>query len=221
MPRRQGRPLSRRRPVRDARLVVRLPCRHGRAYLADTMARLILALLLALAPGAAFGQDIEGSWALRISDATVFRFDISRSEDGEWRGTWTRPESFASNGAVFARMTGSEQLQSMAGIEFAGDVELSFDDPRPEAIPDIFRFRHLGEGQAQLTYVGTDLAPFPLVQVAPGTPLGPFAEERIYDRDNAQTEPTYDPGDPAAEEPMDEPAQPARSRLGEDFLEGF
>lgn len=178
------------------------------------MLRYLLALLLTLLPGAAFANDLEGAWALRIDEATIFRFDIARSDAGEWRGTWARPESFASNGAVFARLTGSEQVPSMAGIEFAGDVELSFDDPRPDAIPDIFRFRHVREGQAQLTYVGTDLAPYPLVRVAPGTPLGPFAEGRLYDRDNAQTEADYDPA--AAE-----PEQTPRSRLGDDFLEGF
>jgi len=179
--------------------------------------RLLLALLAVLTPTLAQANEMEGRWAFKIEDAAIFVFEIERADDGEWHGTWTRPASFASNGAVFARLVGERVVTSSAGIEFAGDIELTFDDPSPGAIPDIFRFRHMGEGRAQMTYVGTPLAPYPLVAVAPATGLGPFEEGRVYDRDNAVTV----PGRAAAIPPAPAVAEDEDESLGADFLEGL
>jgi len=184
-----------------------------------------LPLLALLTPIAVQAQahELEGRWAFQIEDAAIFVFEIEQADGGEWRGTWLRPDSFASNGAVFARPVGERVVTSSAGIEFAGDIELTFDDPAPGAIPDIFRFRHLGKGRAQMTYVGTPLAPYPLVAVSPATRLGPFVEGRVYDRDNAVTV----PGPLSAEAPP-APAPPptaaedeAEAGLGADFLDGL
>ena len=188
--------------------------------------RLFLALALLFAPAAALGDEgLEGAWALRIDGAVIFRFELDRAEDGEWHGVWTRPDSFASNGEVFQRLTGSEDLPSSAGLDFAGMAELTFDDPRPNAVPDIFRFIQLDDDRAQLEYVGTGLAPYPLVRVARGTALGPFAAGRVYDRDRAESDPAAVPAPPVAADPPaaapapQEPAQP--DRIGADFLEGL
>ena len=184
--------------------------------------RLFLMLLALLTPTLAQAHEMEGRWAFQIEDATIFVFEMERAEDGEWHGTWLRPDRFASNGAVFARLVGEREVTSSAGIEFAGDIELTFDDPAPGAIPDIFRFRHLGEGRAQMTYVGTPLAPYPLVAASAAARLGPFAEGRVYDRDNAVTV----PGEVEAI-PRPAPTPPAASEdeadagLGADFLEGL
>ena len=175
--------------------------------------RFILSFLLLLSPAAAFAQTpqdtLEGTWAFQIEDAVIFRFAITEGTGGEWHGVWTRPASFGSNGEMFGALSGSETLESMAGLNFAGLIELSFDDPRPGAIPDIFRFRLLGDGQAQLTYVGTDLAPYPLIRVAPDTPLGPFEKGRIYHRRDAATA--------VSRVPQEQPS----NRIGDDFLNGL
>lgn len=204
---------------------------------------LLLALLLA-SPVQALANEIEGAWALRIGDANIFIFEIEQTEASEWRGVWTRPERFASNGVVFAQMEGSEQLTAMAALEFAGFVELSFDDPRPGAVPDIFRIRVTGENQAELIYIGTDFEPYPLVRVPPGTDLGPFDSTMIYDRDNAVLQADYispvaveetaepqatneivegDEGEPneAAHAGDEESEGEEPSRLSADFLEGI
>lgn len=187
------------------------------------MIRLFLAALLALLiPSAALANDLEGGWALRIDDANIFVFTIAQREDGEWHGTWKRPSSFASNGAVFTRLSGSQVVVSMAGLEFAGDVELSFEDTAPGAIPDIFRFRLVGPGQALLTYVGTQLPPFPLVAVGSDARLGPFERDRLYDRDNAATMPEAAgdvPEDVAPQTSAPETAPSARGGIGADFLD--
>ena len=147
------------------------------------IARLLLLLALLL-PLPAAAQTLEGSWALRIDDTTIFRFDIAPAEDeGEWRGTWSRPGSFASDGNNFTRLSGPpERVRSMAGFEVDGEIELSFDDPRPEAIPDIFRFKLIDADEAEMTYVGTGLAPYLLERVAPGAALGPWDADKVYSR---------------------------------------
>lgn len=159
---------------------------------------IILAALMAL-PHAAFAQttaepalqNVEGSWALRIHNATIFTFDIERGDDGGWRTSWTRPASFRSNGVVFTAMSGSETIEAMTVRELADGVELHFEDPRPGAVPDVFHIRPKSVSQAELVYVGTLFAPYPLVRVRAGTPLGPFDATRIYDRDDAVTEGDY------------------------------
>src|SRR5690606_21757050 len=127
----------------------------------------LLALVLLLLPMSAMAQDgrstLAGSWALELGGATIFRFDLEEvpGKDGEWRGTWSRPSRFASDGDNFAQLQlPQRQVRSMAGLEFDGTVEVSFPDPRPEAIPDIFRFRLIDSDAVEMTYVGTGLAPY-------------------------------------------------------------
>ena len=170
-----------------------------------------LALLALLLPLPAAAQDVrnslEGSWALELGGATIFRFDLEEipGKDGEWRGTWSRPSRFASDGDNFAQVQlPARQIRSMAGLEFDGSVEVSFPDPRPEAIPDIFRFRLIDFDAVEMTYVGTDLAPYVLQRVPANTALGPFREGTTYSR-KVREEPRPEP-EPAT--PTGEPEGP-------------
>jgi hypothetical protein len=147
---------------------------------------LILALLLPFpaAAQAPAGKTLEGSWVMEIGGTAIFRFDIApAAKKGEWRGTWNRPSSLASDGNRFAKLTGPpEQVKSMAGIVVDDQVELSFNDPRPGAIPDIFRFRLMSADTVEMVYVGTDLAPYTLKRVAPGAKVGPWDASKVYAR---------------------------------------
>jgi hypothetical protein len=188
--------------------------------------RLILALLALLTPITAQAHELEGRWALRIDEATIFVFELDQTEGGEWRGQWTRPETFASNGAVFTRLAGSKAFPSTAGAATADGAQLSFDDPAPGAVPDIFRFRHLGPGRAQMIYVGTEFMPFPLIAVVARVGLGPFEPGRVYDLDNAVTDPAKAPLPPptpaaAAIQPPAPATEPEAEGLGADFLDGL
>lgn len=186
------------------------------------MLRFLIALLALMLPAvpACAQQALPGSWAFQVEDAVIFLFDIEAGEGDNWSGIWTRPRSFRSNGVIFTRMSGSEQVRSMAGLEFAGQVELSFDDPRPGAIPDIFRFELTGADTARLVYVGTDLAPYPLIRVDAATPVGPFNQMRAYHRRDALAEPAADPaGDRTDDTPLDQ--QPPATGLGDDFLDAL
>ena len=172
------------------------------------LARLLalLALLLPL-PAAAQGapSSLAGTWALEIGGATIFRFDLEEvpGKDGEWRGTWSRPSRFASDGDNFAQIQlPARQIRSMAGLEFDGTVEVSFPDPRPEAIPDIFRFRLIDFDAVEMTYVGTELAPYVLQRVPQNTALGPFREGATYSRTvREESEPESEPQRPPAGPP--------------------
>jgi len=144
----------------------------------------LAALLMSLAASTpALAQSMEGTWDFRIDGTTIFRFEIEKSPEGEWLGEWQRPEQFNTDGDNFANMAGGvKSSDSMTGIEFLGQVELSFDDPRPGAVPDIFRFDLTGDDSATMHYVGTELAPYSLVRAAEEDVIGDWDAPRIYRR---------------------------------------
>lgn len=178
--------------------------------------------------GAQEATSLEGSWAMQIDETTIFRFDIVQ-DGAKWSGTWLRPDSFASDGNAFARLKGPvERIPSMAGLYFAGLVELSFDDPRPGAIPDIFRFRLMGKDVAELSYVGTDLAPYDLVRVDGASVMGGWNEAAVYRRPEEETGfgdiEILDADDiviPETNSDSEPEAEPERPRIEADFLEGI
>ena len=211
--------------------------------------RFLLALAALLMPAHAFAQDVAGTWDFRLDETTIFRFAIAEGEDGEWTGEWSRPANFNSDGNAFTQLRGGvETIDSAAGYEFEGDVELSFDDPRPGAVPDVFRFAEGPDDTLVMTYVGTDLAPYVLVRADADAPMGGWDEAATYRRITAapagaptgarlgdvdfqlngiRTVSTRRPAQPvsepeAAEETEDGVGEAAEDRrLGDDFLEGL
>ena len=146
------------------------------------LSRLLLLLALLL-PAPALADTLEGSWALEIGGTAIFRFDIAKDGEGKWHGTWIKPTSFASDGDDFSRMKGpTKAVPSMTALETPNGIELSFDDPRPGAVPDIFDFKPIDADAVELIYVGTDLAPYTLQRVKPGAPLGPWDPDATYTR---------------------------------------
>jgi len=140
----------------------------------------------AVAPTSFAAQMLAGSWALRVEGAVVFRFDLARSGAG-WSGTWAKPKSFATDGAIFAELSGPPTEQrSQAGRAIGEWAELSFGDARPGAIPDVFRFRLIGPDRAEMLYADTGQAPFVLERVDPGTAPGPWTAGRVYRRAGVQ-----------------------------------
>jgi hypothetical protein len=153
------------------------------------LARLLLLVLFALLlPSGAMAQDappeeIAGEWDLRIDGATIFRFAIEPAGDGAWQGRWSRPQVFNSDGNAFYNIrAGVRTTASMTGLAVGDAVELAFEDPRPGAIPDIFRFRLTGPDSVEMVYVGTGLAPYVLVRAAQGERLGAWDAARTYRR---------------------------------------
>jgi|GEM_PF-825316 len=194
---------------------------------------LFFAALVAF-PLSAAAQDLDGTWALQIDDASIFVFVLESNERGDWRGIWLRPQRFRGNGVVFSQLRGAEVVRTTDYTIQDEALELRFAPTRDEGSTDVLHFRSTGENRAEMTYTGTDLAPYPLVRVVGGTQLGPFDDDRIYDRDNAAVEAEYDPAqEPAAapppEEPepveeaavSEEPEAAPRERMTDDFLDGL
>ena len=131
-------------------------------------------------------QMLAGSWALRVDGTVMFRFDLAQTATG-WSGTWVKPSSFASDGAIFAELSGPPAEQrSQSGRAIGEWAELAFGDTRPGAIPDVFRFRLTGPDRAEMLYADTGQAPFVLERVDPGTPPGPWIEGQVYRRTGVQ-----------------------------------
>ena len=137
----------------------------------------IIALLLPL-PAAAQdgGNPLEGSWALELGGATIFRFDLERvpGKAGEWRGTWSRPSRFASDGDNFAQLQlPARQIRSMAGLELDGTGLAPYVLQRVAATTQLGPFRE-GATYARKAEAGPEPEPEPETQAA--TPPRPTAE---------------------------------------------
>lgn len=158
----------------------------------------LLPLLFLLLPAPALADTLEGSWALQVGGTSIFRFDLAKDAGGKWHGAWSKPSSFASDGDSFSHLTGpAKVVPSMTALDTPDGIELSFNDPRPGAIPDIFDFKPIDPDAIELTYVGTGLAPYTLERVKPGTPLGPWDSKAAYSRK------------PPPEEAVPAPSQPS------------
>ncbi len=196
---------------------------------------LSLAALLLHAPLLANDGEatLEGHWAFRIDEATIFVFALDERDEqdgGGWEGNWTRPETVTSNGMVFRNMSGRQTVVPMEAIQRRDAVQLTFEGPQADGRRDILQFRLTGENQARLDYIGIEGEPFPLIRVQPDTPLGPFDPMRIYDRDNAIVQAEFgseeeSPESPAVMDANESETAPededAPSRIDKDFLDGL
>lgn len=158
------------------------------------LARLLLALALLLLPAPALAQPardaaapatLAGSWALRLDGSIIFRFDLKPTPDG-WRGAWSRPRSFASDGDRFSNLTGpTVWVDSSVGRKIGEWAEVTFPDERPGAVPDVFRFHLIAHDKVEMIYVDTGLAPYVLERVEPDSLLGPWEPSKVYSRPGA------------------------------------
>jgi len=159
-------------------------------------ARAVIALLLLVATPA-MAADPSGLWAVRAGDKALFQFELHHSAKG-WAGVWVRPEHFVTDGDSFSTVTGPVIRRTSISARVVDDsVELSFDDPRPGATPDIFRIHAIDARHAEALYVGMEMEPFALVREAEGTLIGPWDPQRSYVRQidrptNAEMTAIYD-----------------------------
>lgn len=160
----------------------------------------LLVLFALLLPVPLAAQSLAGSWALRLDGAVIMRFDLERDGAG-WKGAWVKPDSFASDGKRFGRISlPAVRLESARGTAIGEWAELAFDDPEAGEEPQVFRFHLAGEDRVEMLYVGTGLDPFTLVRVAANAPLGPFEQGKVYGGASAPAgRPVQPPSRPALE----------------------
>lgn len=143
---------------------------------------LSLAILLASASVAA-PSCATGSWALKASGQTMFRLNIKATPAGT-TATWERPENWESDGESFSQITGPVVRRPALAVKSVnGELEISFDDPRPGATPDNFHVHCVDAGHLSVTYLGSVFEPFDLVKdESKGAVLGPWDSGRSYRR---------------------------------------
>ena len=144
---------------------------------------LSLAILLASASVAA-PSCATGNWALQASGQTLFRLDIKATPAGA-TATWERPENWEiEDGESFSHITGPVVRRPALAVKSVnGELEISFDDPRPGATPDNFHVHCVDAGHLNVTYLGTGFEPFDVVKdEAKGVALGPWDSGRSYRR---------------------------------------
>jgi len=142
----------------------------------------ILIVLLLFVSSPAFAADPAGRWALKTGDTTLMLFEIARSPKG-WTGVWMRPDRFVSDGESFSRVTGPVVRRiAHSAREIPGGVELTFDDPKPGAIPDTFVIRPMNDASADVSFVGFGSEPATLTRVNSAFKLGRWDAGRTYIR---------------------------------------
>lgn len=123
----------------------------------------------------------DGDWILKAGDTSLFRFGVHASSQG-LKATWDRPQDFDFDKENFTNVTGPVIRRTAIKVQPVGDdLELTFDDPRPGATPDIFRLHCLADGQVSAMYQGVAFEPFLLGRAVPGKDtLGPWTAGGIY-----------------------------------------
>lgn len=145
------------------------------------LARLLIMMLLFIGSPAVAGTT-AGRWALRSGDTALMIFEVSRASHG-WTGSWQRPAHFESDGDSFSKLTGPVVRQTARSVRaIAGGIELTFDDPRPDSVPDVFVIRPRGAARADLSYVAFGSEPVMVERVNASFRLGPWDPLRTYVR---------------------------------------
>ena len=123
----------------------------------------------------------DGDWILKTGDAALFQFGVHASPKG-LEATWDRPQDFDFDKESFTNVTGPVIRRTAIKVQPVGDdLELTFDDPRPGATPDIFRLHCLADGHVSAMYQGVGFEPFLLDRAVPGKDiLGPWTAKRTY-----------------------------------------
>ncbi len=140
----------------------------------------ILSLLLATTttPPCATGR-----WITTAGDRPVFALIIADSPKGP-SATWERPTRFEADAESFSNVRGPAIRRTAHSVRRDGEtLELTFDDSRPGASPDVFRVRCTTPGRLSVTLDGAEVEPFDFVKApAQAAALGGWDATRTYVR---------------------------------------
>lgn len=137
------------------------------------------ALFLMLSTPAA-SAGLAGSWALRTGATTLMIFDVAETPSG-WRALWKRPAHFSiDSGSIWHLSADVVSRSARAASEAPGGIELTFDDPAPEATPDIFVLRQIDSLTADLSYASFGKEPVRLERVTGDVSLGGWRSDQTY-----------------------------------------
>jgi hypothetical protein len=176
--------------------------------------------------------DLSGAWAVKSGGTTIYRFEIAKTAQG-WSGTWERPQTMQTNGEAFDHLAGPIVRRVASKAIADGDsLDLTFEDPRPGAIDDVFRIQTIDATHAKASFptleaFGMQVDPEILVRESSNAPLGGWDTDAsypaplyrptnaemtaIFDADQ-QSRANWPPKDMTAQEDQD---QQRRARTGE------
>lgn len=141
---------------------------------------MVLPLLLAAASVSA-APCVDGDWIFRSGNTTLFQFGVHSSPKG-LEASWDRPQHFESDRESVTKVRGPIVRRMARSVRPVGDdLKLSFDDPEPNSVPDVFRLHCEKDGTLTAAYAGLLVDPLRLVR-APGAraKLGPWDVARAY-----------------------------------------
>lgn len=156
-----------------------------------TIRSIVLACALA-ASTPAVAADMSGTWAVKSCGTTIYRFEVSLTAQG-WSAIWERPQSMRTNGEAFDRIAGPVIRRVASKVVADGDaLDLTFDDPTPGSVADVFRIQTIDDTHAKASYptleaLGLQVDPEILVRESSQAPLG------SWDTDIAYAAPLYRP----------------------------
>jgi len=114
------------------------------------------------------------------SDQTIFRFEITQTRNG-WAVVWARPAHATMDGEIFSAIVGPvERRPAKSARELNGALEITFDDPYPNSMPDVFQLTFVDPRHLSATYASTGFEPWILVHEASAAPLGPWDPAKAY-----------------------------------------
>jgi hypothetical protein len=144
------------------------------------MLRWLLVIVSIAIAAPASAADLAGRWVLRADDTVMMTFDITNSPHG-WLASWERPRHFESDGETFTRVAGPVIRRTAKSVRTLPDgVELTFDDPAPHSIPDVFVIRLRDKNTAEVKYDPFWQEPATLARVASSFRLGGWDAGRRY-----------------------------------------
>lgn len=143
----------------------------------------LLPFVLAVAPVSVPAADLTGSWDLEAGGTTIFRLEIAKAPDG-MAVTWGRPYDLLADGSSFSDLTGPVVRRKARDIrKVDGDLDVTFDDPRPGARPDVLHLHRVDANHIDVSYkmLGLGWEPFHFTRSKPHpAALGPWDSKRTY-----------------------------------------
>lgn len=120
---------------------------------------------------------------MRAGGQAIFKLEIGNGSNGA-TATWSRPEHFEADNDTFSNVDSHVVRRAAKKVYVEdSDIVLTFDDPRPNAKPDILRVRCEKPSHLAVTYVGPDFDPFDFVKASDNeVKLGPWDAGTTYTR---------------------------------------
>lgn len=125
-----------------------------------------------------------GTWVTKAGGQAIFKLEIENSPIGI-KAIWTRPDHFEFDGDTFSNVDNLVVRRATTEARVKDDdLFLSFEDPAPDAAPDLLRVSCERVGHLAVSIEGANFEPLEFVEAASdGAQLGPWDAKASYTRE--------------------------------------